>query len=254
MGFVMTEMPIISSAHLRVPASFTHGNGCNCTAEQDLRLLKKRLGHDLRAPLRALKTIPQWIREDLEATTDVTASTEKYLSMTEASAERLDQFMIGLLSFLNVGTTGDQPKTVDAPLEISKIFAAHGVTSKNRINLSDELHQFTCIKSELRTLVDCIVLNAVRHCTESPLVLEVFGTIQNHQVNIVFSDNGPGIDPKHHARIFEPFETLKPRDQVEGSGLGLAIAAKVLRSWGGEIGVESALGEGSKFSVNFPAF
>ncbi len=60
-------------------------------------------------------------------------------------------------------------------------------------------------------------------------------------------DNGPGIAPEYHERIFEVFQTLKPRDEVEGSGMGLAIAKKTVESAGGEIWVESAAGKGATF-------
>ncbi len=65
-------------------------------------------------------------------------------------------------------------------------------------------------------------------------------------------DNGPGIDPEYHARIFEIFQTLRPRDEVEGSGMGLAIVKKTIESAGGRIWVESAKGEGATFCFTWP--
>ena len=61
----------------------------------------------------------------------------------------------------------------------------------------------------------------------------------------------PGIPAQHHQRIFEMFQTLKPRDQVEGSGMGLSLVRKILESAGGEIGVESA-GRGATFWFTWP--
>jgi signal transduction histidine kinase len=66
------------------------------------------------------------------------------------------------------------------------------------------------------------------------------------------TDNGPGIDPKFHQRIFEVFQTLQPRDLVEGSGIGLALVKKLVESRGGTVTVVSNPGEGSTFAFTWP--
>ncbi len=66
------------------------------------------------------------------------------------------------------------------------------------------------------------------------------------------ADDGPGIAPGFHERIFELFQTLKPRDQVEGSGMGLAIVKKTVESMGGSISVDSAAGAGAVFRFTWP--
>jgi signal transduction histidine kinase len=66
------------------------------------------------------------------------------------------------------------------------------------------------------------------------------------------SDNGPGIDPRYHAKIFVIFQTLAPRDKVEGTGVGLALVKKIVESEGGEIIVDSRLGEGATFRFTWP--
>ena len=71
-------------------------------------------------------------------------------------------------------------------------------------------------------------------------------------VEFEVSDDGPGIAPQYHARIFEMFQTLQPRDQTEGSGMGLAIVKKLVESYGGTIAVESAGGQGSTFRFTWP--
>ncbi len=66
-------------------------------------------------------------------------------------------------------------------------------------------------------------------------------------------DNGAGIDPAFHARVFEIFRTLKTRDEVEGSGVGLTVVKKLVESRGGTIQVISALGAGATFRFTWPA-
>lgn len=66
------------------------------------------------------------------------------------------------------------------------------------------------------------------------------------------TDNGPGIDPMYHERIFQIFQTLRPRDEVEGSGIGLAVVKKTIESYGGAIQVESTVGQGTTFHFTWP--
>jgi signal transduction histidine kinase len=65
-------------------------------------------------------------------------------------------------------------------------------------------------------------------------------------------DNGPGIEPRFHDRIWGIFQTLSTRDQVEGTGIGLSVVKKVIESRGGSVAVESAPGEGATFRFTWP--
>jgi signal transduction histidine kinase len=71
-------------------------------------------------------------------------------------------------------------------------------------------------------------------------------------VEFTVEDDGPGIDPQHHERIFQIFQSLKPRDQVEGSGMGLAVVKKTVENQGGSIMVRSDGQQGSTFRFTWP--
>jgi signal transduction histidine kinase len=71
-------------------------------------------------------------------------------------------------------------------------------------------------------------------------------------VEFVVTDDGPGIDPQFHKRIFGVFQTLKPRDEVEGSGMGLALVKRIVEMRGGTIQVQSASGQGATFRFTWP--
>jgi signal transduction histidine kinase len=71
-------------------------------------------------------------------------------------------------------------------------------------------------------------------------------------IEFCVTDDGPGIDPQFHQRIFGIFQTLRPRDEVEGSGIGLALVKRLVEMRGGVIQIESALGEGATFRFTWP--
>jgi len=104
-------------------------------------------------------------------------------------------------------------------------------------------------RSAVQILVN-LIGNAVRYSPRNSAVTISFERADNN-VLVHIADEGPGIDPADHQRIFEPFQ--KGSETGEGSGLGLAIARRLARAMGGDIRLRSAAGEGSRFSLELPA-
>src|SRR5690606_37608686 len=112
--------------------------------------------------------------------------------------------------------------------------------------VSGELPVMRVERVPLETVFRNLIGNAIKH-HHRPSEGNVEITVADRQefVEFTIKDDGPGIEPVFHQRIFEMFQTLQPRDQVEGSGVGLAIVKRIIESRGGTIRVESSLGEGS---------
>jgi signal transduction histidine kinase len=106
----------------------------------------------------------------------------------------------------------------------------------------------------LETVLRNLIGNAIKHHPQpSAGHVEITAQAQGPWVAIMVKDNGPGIDPAFHGRIFEIFQTLKPRDAIEGSGMGLTVVKKLVESRGGTIRVASRLGQGATFSFTWPS-
>jgi signal transduction histidine kinase len=108
----------------------------------------------------------------------------------------------------------------------------------------------------LETVLRNLVANAIKHHDKPTghIRISAGAPVANvdSMVEFAVADDGPGIDPAFHDRIFQMFQTLRPRDQVEGSGIGLAVVEKIVTSVGGTVRVESTPGEGATFLFTWP--
>ena len=107
-------------------------------------------------------------------------------------------------------------------------------------------------RTPLETVLRNLINNAIKHHDRADGHVHIVAEEHDDFVEFCVIDDGPGIHPQYHERIFELFQTLKPRDQVEGSGMGLAIVKKTVENYGGSITVESTEGEGATFRFTWP--
>jgi signal transduction histidine kinase len=103
----------------------------------------------------------------------------------------------------------------------------------------------------LRQLVDTLLANACKYGAGKPITVEL--TQPDGEARLVVRDQGIGIEPKDHSRIFDAFERAVPANNYPGLGLGLYLARQIAQAHGGRIEVESGAGSGSAFTVSFPA-
>jgi signal transduction histidine kinase len=122
-----------------------------------------------------------------------------------------------------------------------------------RLQLEHPLPRLYTERVPLETVLRNLLANAVKH-HDRPAegFVRISAAEMGDWVEFTVLDNGPGIAPEHHERIFQIFQSLKSRDKVEGSGMGLAVVKKTIESHGGRIEVDSALGQGATFRFTWP--
>jgi signal transduction histidine kinase len=98
-----------------------------------------------------------------------------------------------------------------------------------------------------------LIGNAVKHAgSENPRIAVTWREETDGLLEFAVTDNGQGIAPQYHERIFAIFQTLEARDRVEGTGIGLSVVKKIVESHGGRVWVESDVGKGSTFRFLWP--
>jgi PAS domain S-box-containing protein len=193
--------------------------------------------HDLKAPLRAIQNLAEWIAEDLP--NDASDETRENLALLRRRGERLQDLLSGLLEYSRVGRIKEAPQRVDAEHLIAEIMEylvpPAGFTIAWRGPMLVQRVSKAPLELVLRNLID----NALKHHDRDTGTVLISARDLGEVVEFTVQDDGPGIDPAYHDRIFVVFQTLKPRDDVEGSGVGLAIVKKTVEAHGGHISVES---------------
>jgi PAS domain S-box-containing protein len=207
--------------------------------------------HDLKAPLRGIGQLATWISED--AGEFLPPSSLEHLAKLHGRVGRMDMLLNDLLAYSRAGRQRHKPEQVETRALIQNVVEILTPPRGFVVQILTTLPLLTVERVPLETVVRSLIDNAIKH-HHNPIEGEVEISAQLHDnfVEFTVSDNGPGIEPRFHRRIFEMFQTLQPRDQVEGSGIGLALAKKLIESRGGTITVQSSLGEGATFRFTWP--
>lgn len=206
--------------------------------------------HDLKAPLRAIDHLSKWIEEDAGPT----LSPDSYAHLTKLRSRvgRMEHLLEDLLTYSRAGRMPYALEMVDSAALVANIFEMLTPPPAFKLRVAEPLPVFRTLAVPFATVLRNLMGNAIKHHDRTDGSITIACAQQDHWYEFTVADDGPGIAPQHHARIFEMFQTLQPRDQVEGSGMGLAIVKKTVESLGGNIGLDSAPGAGAQFRFTWP--
>jgi PAS domain S-box-containing protein len=209
------------------------------------------VSHDLKSPLRAVASLASWIEAD--AADVLPPAAKVHLDKLRGRVKRMQALLDDLLLFARAGRVLDVPEWVDPRALVQGIAELLNLPEGFQVQVAGDLPRLRCARPPFETVLRNLIGNAVKHHDRPQAgIVAVSARVEAGVAQFCVADNGPGIAPEHHARIFEIFQTLRPRDQVEGSGMGLAIAKKAVEAAGGRIWVESAPGEGAAFYFTWP--
>jgi signal transduction histidine kinase len=212
------------------------------------------MSHDLKAPLRGIQAFSSILLEDHRQS--LNAEAQNYVGRIQESASKMNRLVNDLLEYSRVSTA----KLVVSPVNVSKIteqalrlLEAEIREQAAEINVDPDLgtvlgHEATLIQVMLNLLA-----NAVRYGKLGvPPVLNIRSERRNNRIRISVQDNGIGIAPQYHQKIFQVFERVPTPGTQDSTGVGLAIVTKSLERLGGTVGVESEPGIGSTFWFELP--
>jgi signal transduction histidine kinase len=202
--------------------------------------------HDLKAPLRAVHNLANWIEEDVAEGKNVKDNMEKL----KTRISHMDRLIDGLLEFSRIGRTHTEKKDVDVVNLLQSDVLPMLPSDRIEIKI-DPLPIVKANPVRLGQVFSNLIGNSISHA-EKPLVhVRIHAREAENFYEFCVEDDGPGIDPRFHEKIFAIFQTLKPK-LSGGTGIGLTLVEKIIKELGGEVWVQSELGAGAKFFFTVP--
>ncbi|WP_254767779.1 PAS domain S-box protein [Salinilacihabitans rarus] len=209
--------------------------------------------HDLQEPLRMVSSYLQLIEQRYGDALD--ADGHEFLAFAVDGAERMRAMIDGLLEYSRVETQGEpfEPVALEDVVEEARANLHVRIAETDaRIEVAD-LPVVEGDPRQLRQLFQNLLSNAIEYSGDEPPQVHVAAERDGDEWTVSVRDEGIGIDPDEHDRIFEVFQRLHSRDEHPGTGIGLALCQRIVERHGGEIRVDSEPGEGTTFAVTLPA-
>lgn len=218
------------------------------TPQEELDRFAYVASHDLRAPLRGIRTLVSFLAEDLEPV--LSGETREMMDLIELRVQRMESLLDGLVAWSRAGRDRADPEPVDVSRLVGEILDALGGMAGRRLELDPSLPTVETDRAALKSVLECLLSNAVRFGGDA--TIGVAGERCGDAWRFEVRDAGVGVAPDLVQLAFEPFRTLQPRDEVDGSGLGLAIAKRTVQAYGGRIGLETVRGKGTTAWFTWP--
>jgi len=206
------------------------------------------IAHDLRAPLRAMQGFSTLLVERAGASLDETG--RDYANRINNSAQFMDAMLIDLLAFSRVSQQQVELTSVSLEMVVNSVLSRFQKEIREKNARIENSGPWPVVLAHAPTLVQVLfnlVGNALKFVAKNaPPVVRLRTEDQHRFIRVWVEDNGPGIAPRHQGQIFRLFARLEG-EKYAGTGVGLAIVRKGVERMGGRVGVESGIGQGSRF-------
>ncbi|MGH1353036.1 MAG: ATP-binding protein [Methyloligellaceae bacterium] len=212
--------------------------------------------NDLKAPLRSIDQLAQWLEEDLGESLE--GENKENMTILRGRVKRLETLLDDLLEYSKIGRKLDfsenNPLVTGADL-VENIVQLLDATEKFSIEVSPSFGSTEFFTSPLQQVLMNLINNAIKHHDKpSGSIIISLGQQDLHYYKIIVCDDGPGIPEALHGKALQMFQTLRPRDKVEGSGMGLAMVKKIVEQFGGNLTLTNNKSSGLSIEFSWPVY
>jgi signal transduction histidine kinase len=208
------------------------------------------VSHDLKAPLRGIKTLVDWITTDYEDKLD--AEGKEQLGLLSNRVDRMHNLINGILQYSRIGRTKEERVMVNLNKHVPEIIDMLVPPENITITVENKLPTIECEQTRILQVFQNLLSNAIKYMDKPNGLIKIDCIEENGFWKFNITDNGPGIEEKHYQKIFQIFQTLSARDEYESTGVGLTLVKKIIEIYGGKIWIESKVGQGSTFFFTLP--
>ncbi|MFV8340858.1 ATP-binding protein [Flavobacterium sp. XS2P39] len=207
------------------------------------------VSHDLKAPLRAIHSLSEWIIEDLPTVSDETNSNFKLL---QGRILRMENLINGILEYSRIGSTNIELERVDLYKMLEEIVETIVPNEGFEVSIDKDFPVIITEKILMDQVFSNLISNAVKYNNKPVGKIKCTYTSLPDFHQFTIKDNGSGIPKKYHEKVFGVFQTILARDTKESTGIGLSIVKKIVEGKLGSIHIESEEDNGASFVFTIP--
>jgi len=201
--------------------------------------------HDLKAPLRAIANLSQWIEEDIGE--QLEGDTRKQMDLLRGRVNRMEDLIEGILQYSRLGRVAVDIETVDVGELLAETIDTLAPPEGFIIEVGSDMPILETAKIRLSQVFANLISNAIKYHDREDGHIQVSVTDAGEFYEFTVADDGPGIAPEYHDKVFQIFQTLIAKDTRESTGVGLTLVKKIVEDQGGTIELESETGQGADF-------
>ena len=217
---------------------------------QELKDFAYIISHDLKAPLRGIKTLADWLSIDYADRFDQEGKEQMDLLLKRVT--RMHNLIDGVLQYSRVGRIKEGLVPVDLNELIPDVIDMVAPPENIEIKVDNQLPVIQSEPTRITQVFENLLSNAVKYMDKPQGLIRITCVEENGFYKFSVADNGPGIEEKHFEKIFRIFQTLTSRDEFESTGIGLTVIKKIVEIYGGKIWLKSKPPEGTTFFFTFP--
>ncbi len=206
--------------------------------------------HDLKAPLRGIANLADWLNEDLEG--KLTEATREQLELLRDRVNRMNALIEGLLEYSRIGRTEQSVESVDVDALLAEIVDSLSPPEEFRVDIAPHMPTLRTDRLQLYQVFANLISNSIKHHGSEQGHVWIKVSDKGAFYEFTAKDDGPGIAPEYHDKVFMMFQTLATKDYGTDTGIGLALVRKIVQEHGGSISLESEEGQGATFRFTWP--
>ncbi|TWH53539.1 sensor histidine kinase [Dulcicalothrix desertica] len=215
------------------------------SANQELNDFAYVVSHDLKAPLRGITSLSEWLLADYGEEFDEEG--KKMVNLMISRVQRLHQLIDDILKYSRVGRAKVEKKDVNLNKVVSELVEVLSIPENIKVEIPNQLPTIKCDKTRIEQLFQNLITNAIKFIDKPEGLIKISYVDAPEYYKFSVADNGIGIESQHFEKIFQLFQKLTSLQDSDSTGVGLALVKKIVELHDGKVWVESEVGVGSNF-------